>query len=259
MVTRRGGVNYELDLSEGIDLALYLFGAFEPSTRAALARYVKRGMTVLDIGANIGSHTLHLASLVGPDGSVFAFEPTAFAYAKLLRNLSLNPLLAKRVIAQQCFLTRDDFNGLPRNICSSWPLSGGADLHPKHLGAKKSTNGARAASLDSILAANGNPTVHVVKMDVDGVECEVLSGATRMMSTQKPLFIMECAPYALEEHGNSLQQMISFFVPLGYRFFHETTNKELPSFSLSRITRDGESINLVARCSPETNNKVHSQ
>jgi len=108
IVTTRRRLRYELDLSEGFDLAVYLFGAFEPATSAALARHVTPGMIVLDVGANIGSHTLHLANLVGVAGRVCAFEPTAFAYTKFVRNLSLNPLLEPRVIAQQCFLVERD-------------------------------------------------------------------------------------------------------------------------------------------------------
>jgi hypothetical protein len=46
---KRGGVNWELDLTEGIDLAIYLFGRFERSTSLALQRAIRPGMTVLDM------------------------------------------------------------------------------------------------------------------------------------------------------------------------------------------------------------------
>src|SRR6185503_1773922 len=72
---RREGVLWSLDLKEGIDLALYL-GVFERSTRRALGDLVTDGMTVLDIGANIGAHTLYLTQKVGREGCVIAFEPT---------------------------------------------------------------------------------------------------------------------------------------------------------------------------------------
>jgi FkbM family methyltransferase len=250
IITTKRGLCYELDLSEGIELAIYLFGAFEPSTRKALAKHVKPGMTVLDIGANIGSHTLYLAQLVGSGGRVHAFEPTAFAYAKLRRNLSLNPALEPRVIAQQCFLSAEKFGEFPQKIASSWPLAGGRDLHAKHFGAEKSTDGARARTLDSILADDGDMVVHLVKMDVDGFECDVLSGAKRMMSIHKPTFIMELSPYILRERGHSAEELMSFFLPLGYRFFDENTDKELSvdASSISRMIRDGESVNVVARC-----------
>jgi FkbM family methyltransferase len=250
IVTTRRSLRYELDLSEGIDLAVYLFGAFEPATAAALARYAKPGMTVLDIGANIGSHTLHLAQLVGSAGRVHAFEPTAFAYAKLTRNLALNPALAARVTAHQCFLVADKSGGLPEQIWSSWPLAGGSDLHPKHLGAPKSTSGAQARTLDGILADSGDPRVHLVKMDVDGFECDVLAGAKTTMSRCRPIFVMELSPYILTERGHSAEELLSYFRPLGYRFFDEKTERELPvdAQSVARMIRDGESVNVIARC-----------
>src|SRR6202165_5901393 len=74
----RDGVTYELDLSQGIDFAIYLGGMFERSTAVALAKLTEPSSLVLDIGANIGAHTLHLASLVGLNGRVMAFEPPVF-------------------------------------------------------------------------------------------------------------------------------------------------------------------------------------
>jgi Protein-L-isoaspartate(D-aspartate) O-methyltransferase (PCMT) len=73
----RDGLRCDLDLSQAIDLTIFVLGRFEPSTVAAFRRYVKPGATVLDIGANIGVHTLQLARLVGPQGRVLSFEPTA--------------------------------------------------------------------------------------------------------------------------------------------------------------------------------------
>src|SRR5260370_39071752 len=58
---RRAGANWYLDLCEGIDLSIYLFGAFERSTLRALRRLVRAGDTVLGIGANVGAYTLPLA------------------------------------------------------------------------------------------------------------------------------------------------------------------------------------------------------
>ena len=81
-VFRRGDIVWELDLSEGIDFAIYLRGGFEPETLREYRRIVQAGFVALDIGANIGSHTLPLAQLVGPSGRVYSFEPTDYAFAK---------------------------------------------------------------------------------------------------------------------------------------------------------------------------------
>src|SRR5437762_9223400 len=75
-VFRRNEAFYELDLKQGIDFSLYLIGSFEPATRRALGRLVRPGFNVLDIGANIGAHTLYLGRLVGASGKVVACEPT---------------------------------------------------------------------------------------------------------------------------------------------------------------------------------------
>ncbi len=249
LVTTRKGIHYELDLCEGIDLAIYLLGSFEPPTCRTLAAHVKPGMTVLDAGANIGSHTLHLARLVGCTGRVYAFEPTAFAYAKLLRNLSLNPELQSRVVAYQYFLTREGSSTLPANVYSSWPLVARHNVHPKHLGEEKSTSGAQMKTLDQVMSENGDPAVHVIKIDVDGFECEVLSGARAILSRHKPTLVMELAPYILAERGSSAQELISFLLAHGYQFFDEKTEQEIRTDSafISRMVHDGASVNIVAR------------
>jgi len=55
-------------------LAIFAFGSFKRETARALKKLVTPGSIVLDIGANIGAHTLNLGRLVGPTGKVYAFE-----------------------------------------------------------------------------------------------------------------------------------------------------------------------------------------
>lgn len=245
----RDGITYDLDLSQGIDFAIYLANVYERQTRAALRRLVSPGSLVLDIGANIGAHTLPLARQVGPEGRVLAFEPTDFAFRKLSRNLELNPDLASRVTAHHCFLTATDADQVPAAIYSSWPLEHQAGLHAKHLGREMRTEAAKARSVDSVLAQLGGRPVQLVKLDVDGFECDVLRGARNMLSTMRPVFVMEIAPYVLVERGASLDEMLSFFVPNGYKFYDERTEQPLPSTApeLLRMIGDGAGINVIAR------------
>ena len=245
----RDGVTYDVDLSQGIDFAIFLGNIYERQTRAALRKLVSPGSLVLDIGANIGAHTLSLARLVGPNGRVMAFEPTDFAFRKLSRNLELNPSLAARVEACHCFLTANDGASVPEAIYSSWPLAVEAGLHAKHLGREMQTEQAQARSLDSILSERADRKVQLVKLDVDGFECDVLRGATAMLREVRPIFVMELAPYVLEERGSSLDQLLSYFVPNGYVFYDEQTRKPLPSSAdeLQRMIANGAGINAIAR------------
>lgn len=245
----RDGITYDLDLAQGIDFAIYLGGMFERNTAIALSNLTEPSSLVLDIGANIGAHTLRLAKLVGPGGRVMAFEPTDFAFGKLRRNLDLNPSLASRVDASHCFLTATDETSVPHAIYSSWPLAVEAGLHAKHLGREMETKSARARSLDSVLAERADRKVQLVKLDVDGFECDVLRGATTMLRDDRPIFVMELAPYVLEERGTSLDQFLSFFIPNGYLFYDERTLKRLPSTprELQGLVATGESRNVIAR------------
>lgn len=245
----RRGVTYLLDLSQGIDFAIYLGGMFERRTAAALARLIEPSSLVLDIGANIGAHTLTMARLVGPSGRVMAFEPTGFAVRKLKRNLELNPPLVPRVKIFHCFLSSSDGTCVPNAVYSSWPLAVEAGLHPKHLGRAMQTDEAQVRSLDSILNQYTDRRVQLVKLDIDGFECEVLRGATSMLRDMRPSFVMELAPYSLEECGSSLDELLSYFLPNGYRFYSLSTRRQLPSTAkqLQRLVADGASMNVVAR------------
>jgi FkbM family methyltransferase len=222
---------------------------FERSTATALSKLTEPSSLVLDVGANIGAHTLRLAKLVGPKGRVMAFEPTDFAFRKLQRNLDLNPWLASRVEAFHCFLAASDSASAPKAIYSSWPLVLGTGLHAKHLGREMQTEAAQARSLDSVLNEYADRKVQLVKLDVDGFECDVLRGATSLLREARPIFVMELAPYVLEERGTTLDELLSHFIPNGYRFYDERTQKQLPSTAreLQAMVDDGASMNVVAR------------
>src|SRR5882672_8081783 len=86
---RRGGINYQVDLSEGIDLSLFVFGSFQNHVTSTRYFSLPADAVVFDIGANVGGIALRFAQRV-PYGFVYAFEPTAYSYQKLLTNLSLN-------------------------------------------------------------------------------------------------------------------------------------------------------------------------
>ena len=78
------GLQFELDLADWIQRSIY-FGTYEPLETRLVAAFLKPGMTVVDIGANIGYYTALAASKVGPEGRIYAIEPDAraFAHSKL--------------------------------------------------------------------------------------------------------------------------------------------------------------------------------
>ncbi len=242
---RRRGISWELDLEEGIDFAIYLFGAFEPDTVRAYRRLITPGAVVVDVGANIGAHTLHLARAVGSTGRVLAFEPTDFAFGKLLRNLELNPELACRVTAVQAFLGPAERDGAVPPLYSSWPLTAGDDLNDRHGGRRMQARGARRTSLD---AAAGDSPVQLIKLDVDGYECGVLQGAPELLRKHHPMLVLELAPSELSDAGSSVAELMAILKQAGYRLYDLNGRRDV-SMEASELLRDlppGRSRNVLA-------------
>ena len=247
---RRGGINWHLDLQEGIDFSIWLLGVFEPETVRCYKRLLKAGDVVLDIGANIGAHTLPMAKAVGPQGMVYAFEPTDFAFAKLMVNRSLNPGLLPRIQCLQCMLVDTEDVGAPTpDLYSSWPLQPDEGLHRLHQGRLMATRGAEVRTLDSVVRSLDLRRLDCIKLDIDGFECKMLRGAGEVLRRWKPVIIMELAPYALEEHGASLDELLNLINRYGYRIFDLSSG--VARASDPRILRkqipSGASLNIIAR------------
>jgi FkbM family methyltransferase len=245
----RQGLRWALDLGEGIDFSIYLLGAFEPGTQETLRKLAKPGDIVLDIGANIGAHTLGIAQSVGPQGRVFAFEPADFAYEKLCRNLALNPALAVRTFPQQTLLAASATDRSEPQIYASWPLQNCAAVHPKHRGQLVSTARASVDTLDSFAARNQLERLDLIKMDVDGHELPVLQGACKTLGRLRPILVMEISPYVHAEHNHSFAEFVALLKSFSYSLRDADSGDVVPldAAQLERLVPDGASINVVAQ------------
>lgn len=194
-VVRRGGVNWRLDLAEGIDLSIFLLGGFELRALALYRKILKPGDIVIDVGANVGAHTLPLATLVGPGGKVHAVEPTDYAFAKLLDNIALNPGLAARIVAHHALIAGADDAQIPEAIYSSWPLDRQDGVHVGHGGRLHATSGSTTSTLDKLVSTLGRRSLALLKIDVDGAELAVLEGGAETLRQMRPKIMIELAPH----------------------------------------------------------------
>jgi FkbM family methyltransferase len=249
-VVRRGGIVWDLNLAEGIDFSIYLLGAFERSTVSAYSQNIRGGHVVLDVGANIGAHTLRFARLVGPQGLVVAFEPTHYAYTKLERNVSLNPELAPRVRLEQIMLADARQSELTPHLYSQWPLRSDVPAqHASHRGVLADTTGAHVETLDDYVQRRNLARVDFLKIDVDGHECRVLRGAARLLTTRQPIILIELAPQVLNEAGESLAGLVEILKSAGYRFLRIPGLTPLPekADALAQLIPAGGGINVICR------------
>lgn len=255
LLTRRRGITWSLDLSEAIEANLYLTGRYESELADLMDRTLPAGAVVLDIGANLGAHTLPLSQRVGPEGRVIAVEATDFALKKLKQNLSLNPELEARTTVVHAFLCDPDRSDLPAYVSASWSLNGGIASPSRNaldLGYAKPTLGARTLTLDELVDEfvqdNGLERVDALKIDVDGHEVSVLRGARKTLQRYSPLVYIECSPIHYEAMKTSFHEQIDLLLAEGYRF-EDVFGRVLPSDAeqiRASIPR-GTLVNLLAK------------
>lgn len=217
-IFRRKNINFELNFNEGIDLAIFLFGSFEPDVVDYYSRVLCSGSVAIDVGANIGAHTLRMAELCGNSGMVIGVEPTGWAFNKLKRNMALNPPLRSRIRAVQAFLGQASNRIVPLEVCSSWPMNVNPNSkEARSEGRSHSTAGAISTTLDELVYQIKIPKLNLLKLDVDGHEIDVLLGASKALRRFKPAIVIELAPYVFKDGHLSVIKILQQLHDIGYK------------------------------------------
>jgi FkbM family methyltransferase len=164
-------------------------GNYEVGETLLCERLVGDGMTVFDVGANIGIYSLLLARLVGHEGTVHAFEPEPRNFDRLMTNLTLNG--AANVVANRLAVYSES-GEVTLNLfdpsLGSWHSLGTPKLadpdHPRRTVEPRESIAVEAVSLDDY--ARSREIVHVdfLKIDVEGAEPAVLEGAADLFERQ---------------------------------------------------------------------------
>ena len=111
---RRNNINWCLDLSEGIDLSLFLFGSFQKEITNSMIELIykkkfNKGVSIIDVGSNIGDKVLSLGQKLLSDNfknfKIYSIEPTDYAFRKQIVNLSLNPNIKKKIFIFKMFIS----------------------------------------------------------------------------------------------------------------------------------------------------------
>ncbi|MBV9674259.1 MAG: FkbM family methyltransferase [Verrucomicrobia bacterium] len=173
-------------------LWLHKFGILGKHELKILARLIRRGMTVIDAGANQGLFTLYLADLVCP-GRVFALEPEPRLYRQLVSNVRDNS--AENVDCYQIALS--DSAGSLTLVPGGLNLGDNRIIVDQEERRKKIS--VKAATLDELVPAE---KIDFLKMDIQGWEAKALVGARKMLERNPDLILMfEFWPCGLAKAG----------------------------------------------------------
>jgi FkbM family methyltransferase len=171
-------------------LYLHKWGVLGAREHALLERYVRPGMTVVDIGANVGLYTCLLSRLVGETGRVYAFEPEPALFACARRNCDVNG--RRNVVLHQAAVgAAGGIATLTRSAVNS------GDNRVREGNA--SGDAVRVVALDDVL---GDTRPNFIKMDVQGYERHVLRGMSGTLRNARRLIIyLEFWPFGLRQVG----------------------------------------------------------
>jgi FkbM family methyltransferase len=183
-------------------------GFYEPELAAWAKAHVDRHRDVIDVGANVGFFTVLLGrQLVGR--RVLAIEPAASALSRLQWNVAANDL-ADRVVIFDGLAARESglaelkvFEGMEEYSCA------GVAAHQVIRDRVPKLEQIRKSTVDALVAEHGlNPGF--MKIDVEGFEMEVLSGAALTLEMHRPLILSELSDSLLRKNGSSAEEVVEF-------------------------------------------------
>ncbi|MFO0953537.1 MAG: FkbM family methyltransferase [Isosphaeraceae bacterium] len=165
----------------------YTLGTSEPYVQDALARCLRPGMTVYDIGANVGFYAVIAAHLVGPSGRVVCFEPVPENATMIRRNLRANRFDHGTVCPQALGGSdgRARFLVGAETVASKLAaVSGPGDEYEREIEVE-------VRRLDAVTAGGRIPPPDFIKLDAEGAEAEILAGAADTVNAARPLMLIE--------------------------------------------------------------------
>ena len=191
-----------------ITRSLELYGEFSGLEARLFEQIVKPGMCIVEVGANIGAHTVPMARLCAP-ARLYAFEPQQRVFQILCANLALNDV--RNVLAFPDAAGAEPGHVLlPDLDYGAQGNFGGVSVLPE--GSDVAGLKTRVVTLDSLELAR----CHLIKIDVEGFESEVLRGARGTIGRLRPLLYVE------NDRAARQQELISLIDELGYRQYWHT-------------------------------------
>lgn len=189
----------------------YIQGIFERGTTEVFRRVVKNGMTVVDVGANIGYYTIIAACLVGQEGTVFSFEPHPGNYEKLRENVEVNGYT-------NCYLVNKTISD-KREMTKFYLHSDSGRSSLLHTEDERNWLEVETIALDEFFEAE-KVIPDIIKMDIEGAEPLALNGMK--------IFIEECEGLILFiEYAYNQEYIFRFLDERGFELYFIRVNGEL--------------------------------
>lgn len=201
------GLKYWCLLENHIERSILNNGVWEPLETNAVKKLLHSGGVVFDIGANIGYFTLLMSKLVGVDGQVHCFEPTTYAFKRLLKNIKLNPELPLHNIK---------LNNMGLSSCSESKIESLEARFSARLLAHDEEELIQFITLDDYFNSLKLDRLDFIKIDVDGYDYAVIRGGAEILKKFKPTVMAEICNRVLKERGVDVINYLNMYRSYGY-------------------------------------------
>ena len=208
---------------KGLALSISHYGTYEELESKIMEEKIEMGNIVVDVGANIGLHTLNMARIVGNTGQVFAFEPDPSNFEILKKNVKINNY--KNIILEQKAV--GDKHGRTTLYQSDHP--GKHRIFPQTEQAKGQVQ-VELTNLDNYFDFDMIDKINFIKIDVEGMEFGVLKGMKNILKNNKNIKILfEFVPKDTMEAGFIPIELLNYLTSNGFKLYcmDEKTKKLL--------------------------------
>ncbi len=238
------GFNIYLDSKDSLGLSVY--GKYEPLEIETIKKEISKGSIFVDIGANIGYHTLQIARHVGKSGHVYAFEPDRELFGILEKNIEENNItnvtLIRKAVSNRV--------GDAKLYLSE---TNKADYKIYETEEKRKSIKIETTTLDDYFE-NYKGSIDLIKMDIQGSEYLAFEGMVNTLRRfPNAKIVMEYWPLAIKSCGNDPVKFLDDLISLGFSFYDlNEVGKEVKSINKADIlkkydTKEGIYTNLLCK------------
>lgn len=223
---RYGAMLYNIH-DQFIGRSFDLYGEYAEDEMGLLSNFLGPGQFVMDVGANIGAHTLFFAQKIGPEGRVLAFEPQRQVFQNLCANVALNGL-SNVMTFHAGAADQHGMTAIPTPDYNHEGNFGAVSLLPDPRVQNAGTEPVQLMTLDQL----GLPHLALLKIDVEGMELAVLKGAAQTIQQHRPALYIE------NDRPEASPALLGYLKESGYRVYWHVS----PLFNPHNVFANSENV-----------------
>jgi FkbM family methyltransferase len=232
IITFDKGQKIALELDDWIPFNIFLTGIYtqEKTELLYFLSSLRKGMTVLDIGANIGYYSLLAAARIAKNGKVHSFEPVRETYSRLQQNITLNEF--KNIEAHR-YIIHDHIGEMDIFVADK-SNTGSSSLSRSMENFSNTVQKVQTITIDSYIKSRQIKSVDIVKIDVEGSELFVLKGMRNLLKRDNMKIFTEINGENLKKQNTTPQDIANLLKNYDY-FPYKITEKGIEKIKAQEI------------------------